>query len=118
MSDYVLDKLAASQISQGHAKVLVGLEAQEQRVVCDTIMGQKLSVRETEQLVNEMKCEKIPDTKKVPKKSEGIDLAAYKKLIEENVPFRISVKRSKVEIAFDNEEELKDFLKRVAIQPR
>jgi ParB family chromosome partitioning protein len=109
LSDYVLDKVATGQVSQGHAKMLVGLDEKDQRVVCDTIVGQKLSVRETEELVGGMKGR--PEKKRNGHRPEGIDLNAYKEVIEENVPFRISVKRSKVEITFENEEELKDFLK-------
>ncbi|MCF6201617.1 MAG: ParB/RepB/Spo0J family partition protein, partial [Hydrogenimonas sp.] len=52
LDEYVLQKLLSSQISQGHAKVLVGLDEKDQRIVCDTIIGQKLSVRETERLVS------------------------------------------------------------------
>jgi ParB family chromosome partitioning protein len=109
LSDYVLDKVAAGQVSQGHAKMLVGLDEKDQRVVCDTIVGQKLSVRETEELVGSMKGRQ--ERKRNDGKPAGIDLNAYREVIEENVPFRISVKRSKVEITFETEEELKDFLK-------
>ena len=117
LDDYVLERLEKGQITQGHAKVLVGLDAKEQRILCDTIVGQKLSVRETEQLVNENRGGKTEPKRKVRKESDALDLNAYRELIEQNVPFRISVKRSKVEIAFRNEEELKEFLKRFAVQP-
>ncbi len=113
LDDYVIDKLANAQISQGHAKVLVGLDASQQRVVCDTIMGQKLSVRETEQLVQEMK-NKPHATSRKKSVSRGFDLTPYRDLITESVPFRISVKKSKVEVAFENEEELKNFIKRLS----
>ncbi|WP_457597598.1 ParB/RepB/Spo0J family partition protein [Hydrogenimonas sp.] len=114
LDGYVIDKVASGQVSQGHAKILVGLDPKEQRIVCDTIVGQKLSVREAEALVGGMKPQKERKSgaKEAPKK--GIDLSAYREVIEENVPFRISVKRSKVEISFENEEELKDFLRAFA----
>ncbi|WP_456380757.1 ParB/RepB/Spo0J family partition protein [Hydrogenimonas sp.] len=117
LDGYVLEKLSLAQISQGHAKVLVGLGEREQRVVCDTIVGQKLSVRETEQLVNEMKSERpVRKESRSETKSEGFDLSAYRKLIKEHVPFRINIKKSKVEISFKNEEELKEFIKRMSHQ--
>ena len=111
LSDYVIEKIASGQISQGHAKMMVGLDEKDQRIVCDTVVGQKLSVRQTEELVGGMK--EGDRLSRPPKKAKtpGIDLNAYREVIEENVPFRISVKRSKVEIAFENEEELKEFLK-------
>ena len=111
LCDYVLDKIASSLISQGHAKVLIGLSEKEQKVVCDTIIGQKLSVRETEQLVSGMKSD-IKKNDKILKKSIGIDLSAYVDIIKDNVPYKVSVKKSRVEISFSNENELKEFLKR------
>ena len=114
LSDYVIEKLSKSQISQGHAKVLVGLDEKDQHILCDTIVGQKLSVRETEQLVNDMKPGRKPEKRNTEKTSNGFDLSAYRELIQENVPFRINVKRSKVEISFENEEELKKFIKKMA----
>jgi len=114
LSDYVVDKIASGQISQGHAKMLVGLEEKEQRIVCDTIVGQKLSVRQTEALVNGMKKPGAKAPKPKPAKETCFELGAYREVIEENVPFRISVKRTKIEISFQNEEELKDFLKKFA----
>ena len=116
LSDYVIEKLSSSQITQGHAKVLVGLDEKDQRVVCDTIVGQKLSVRETEQLVSGMKPEEKHTKRTVEKKAQGFDLSAYRELIRKNVPFRINVKRSKVEISFDSEEELKKFIKKMAYE--
>jgi len=111
LCDYVLDKIANSAISQGHAKVLIGLSDKEQKIVCDTIIGQKLSVRETEQLVSKMKSDAEKD-KKIEKKSIGLDLSAYADIIKDNIPYKVSVKKSKVEISFLNEDELKEFLKR------
>jgi len=43
------------KISQGHAKVLVGLDEKKERLIVDTILGQKLSVRECEELVKRVK---------------------------------------------------------------
>jgi len=111
LCDYVLDKIANSAISQGHAKVLIGLSDKEQKIVCDTIIGQKLSVRETEQLVSNMKSDTDKD-KKIVKKSAGLDLSAYTEIIKDNIPYNVNVKKSKVEISFLNEDELKEFLKR------
>ncbi|NEW60321.1 ParB/RepB/Spo0J family partition protein, partial [Sulfurovum sp. bin170] len=50
LSDYVQKKLIQNDISQGHAKILVGFEEKEQKLFVDTIIGQKLSVREAERL--------------------------------------------------------------------
>lgn len=55
LSAYVQQALASNKISAGHAKIMLGLSSDEQKMVCDSIVGQKLSVRETEKLVKEIK---------------------------------------------------------------
>ncbi|EAH8344263.1 ParB/RepB/Spo0J family partition protein [Campylobacter coli] len=49
------DLIANGKISQGHAKVLVGLDKEDEKVLVDSILGQKLSVRDTERLVQKVK---------------------------------------------------------------
>lgn len=49
------DLIASGKISQGHAKVLVGLDKEDEKVLVDSILGQKLSVRDTERLVQKVK---------------------------------------------------------------
>jgi len=55
LCSYVQQFLASNKISAGHAKVMLGLSDNEQKMVCDSIIGQKLSVRETEKLVKDLK---------------------------------------------------------------
>ncbi|TQR61388.1 ParB/RepB/Spo0J family partition protein [Campylobacter troglodytis] len=43
------------KLSQGHAKMLVGLDKNDQKMVLDTILGQKLNVRDTERLIQRVK---------------------------------------------------------------
>ncbi|MCW1359856.1 ParB/RepB/Spo0J family partition protein [Campylobacter jejuni] len=43
------------KISQGHAKVIAGLEAKDEKMLVNTILGQRLSVRDTEKIVQKMK---------------------------------------------------------------
>ena len=64
LSSYVQQFLAADKISAGHAKVMLGLSDDEQKMVCDSVIGQKLSVRETEKLVKDLKDKKSPKATK------------------------------------------------------
>lgn len=64
LSSYVQQLLANNKITAGHAKIMLGLEEEQQKLVADSIIGQKLSVRETEKLVKDLK---EPSTKKVQK---------------------------------------------------
>ncbi len=72
LSSYAQQFLASSKISAGHAKVMLGLSDNEQKMVCDSIIGQKLSVRETEKLVKDLK-ERTNPNKKLKVKNTNFD---------------------------------------------
>ncbi len=109
LSSYVQGKLANGIISQGHAKVLVGFNEKEQKVLVDTIIGQKLSVRESELLAKKRKSiEDEPTTTFTPKKESFI--GNYEKKIKEQLPFDFKVKNNALEINFKSTEEIEKFL--------
>lgn len=58
LSSNVQKLLIDEKITQGHAKVLVGLEENMQEKFAHTIIGRKLSVRETEKMVQNLKKDK------------------------------------------------------------
>lgn len=70
LSSYVQQFLASNKISAGHAKVMLGLTDDEQKMVTDSVIGQKLSVRETEKLVKDIKEKNNPKPKKEKKASD------------------------------------------------
>ena len=55
LSDEIKDLLNENKITQGHAKMLVTLDNREQKLVADSIIGQKLNVRDTETLIKKIK---------------------------------------------------------------
>jgi ParB family chromosome partitioning protein len=55
LSDKARKALVEGKISAGHAKVIVGLEEKEQSLMIDSIIGQKLSVRDVEHMAKSMK---------------------------------------------------------------
>lgn len=69
LSEYVQDLIVQNKLTQGHAKIMVGLPEKEQQVLADSVIGQKLSVRETEQLAKNMKLGQ--SNRQVPKKSKN-----------------------------------------------
>lgn len=108
LCSYVQDKLTAGLISQGHAKVLVGFTEKEQKILVDTIIGQKLSVRESELLAKKKKAneeEKIAPSKKIESFVNHYDAK-----IKERLPFAYKVKNNAIEINFKNAEEIEKFL--------
>lgn len=67
LSSYVQQMLANNKISGGHGKVMLGLDEETQKKVADSVYGQKLSVRETEALVRELKANDSNNNKNVSK---------------------------------------------------
>lgn len=108
LSDYVQEKLIHGDISQGHAKVLVGFTNDEQKLMVDTIIGQKLSVREAELLAKRSK-EVQGVTPKKPTKQQSFILN-HKEDISKKLPFAFKLKQDKLEISFKSETELQKFL--------
>ena len=105
---YVQEKLTSGSISQGHAKILVGFDETEQRLLVDTIIGQKLSVRETEHLV---KNKKLKEENIEPEEKKPNFIMGYKSRLEDQLPFKIKMKNNSLEINFKNNDEIENFLK-------
>ena len=64
LSVYAQQMVSSDKITLGHAKVIVSLDEETQKKVIDTIIGQKLSVRETEKLLKDMKLSSVKENKK------------------------------------------------------
>lgn len=47
--------IAEGKISQGHAKILVGLNKKDEKMITNSIIGQQLSVHDTEKIVKKIK---------------------------------------------------------------
>ncbi len=112
LSPYTQDLIKEGKISQGHAKVLVGLDKEDEKKIVDTIIGQKLSVRESEELVRKLKNKK-QDSKKSDKKDLKTDikpkLLNVKKALE-NLGIKSNIKDDKLTLKFDDEEKIDNFL--------
>jgi len=109
LSSYVQDKLTLGFISQGHAKILVGFNDVEQRLLVDTIIGQKLSVRESELLA---KSKKNLEDEKEKNQEKVVDPFSekYNRSFQERLPFAFKVKNNRLEINFKNDDEVEKFL--------
>ncbi|QKE29251.1 chromosome partitioning protein [Arcobacter acticola] len=107
LSSYVQQFLATDKISAGHAKVMIGLSVDEQKMVCDSIIGQKLSVRETEKLVKDLK-EKNSDKPKKKKESNTYDINPLKNLmnkLQEN-DLKVKVEKNYFKIEFNSQDDI------------
>ena len=106
LSNYAQKALQEGKITPGHAKVLVGLDEKEQQVLVDSIVGQKLSVRDVEKITSHQK------NKSTNLKSEcvSVDVEPVVSLLRE-YGFEVKKSRNKVSIEFTNSNEVDKFLK-------
>lgn len=111
--DKTKEALSDNKISQGHAKVLVGLDKENEEEVLNTIIGQKLSVRQTEDLVK-----KIKNGKKLGIKKEKLDfnfISEIKNLKTKLSNFgKISIKDRKISIEFKDINEIKKLIDKIS----
>ncbi|MCD6212090.1 MAG: ParB/RepB/Spo0J family partition protein [Sulfurovum sp.] len=106
LSSYAQKKIVYGKISQGHAKILVGLDEKKQKIVIDSIIGQKLSVRDAEKMVKRYK---DVDTVVLTSPKTGL-LDPYAKELGSLLPFKHKIKAKSIEISLTNEKDIKNFL--------
>lgn len=99
--------LIEKNISAGHAKVLVGLADKEQELMVNSIIGQKLSVREVEFMIKNMKTEE--DVQKPVSKKISYDFSNLKDKLED-FGFKYKTSGNKITLEFSSEDEISEFL--------
>lgn len=95
LSSYVQQMLANEKITAGHAKVMIGLDDETQRKITDSIIGQKLSVRETEQLIGEIKRVEKTTTKKTKSKLKTYNFEPLADIVSNLSKDKLKVKAEK-----------------------
>ena len=107
LSSYVQQFLATDKISAGHAKMMIGLTAEEQKKICDTIIGQKLSVRETEKLIKDLKEKDTPKPKK-EKVTNSYNISNLKSFAEflKNDKIKAKIDKNSIKIEFNSQEDI------------
>ena len=107
LSSYVQQFLATDKISAGHAKMMIGLTAEEQKKICDTIIGQKLSVRETEKLIKDLKEKDSPKPKK-EMVTNSYNLSNLKSFAEflKNDKIKAKIDKNSIKIEFNSQEDI------------
>ena len=88
------------KLTQGHAKVIVGLEPNDEKTAVDTIIGQRLSVRETENLVKNLK-NKLPPKTALKLDERYLERLANLKEIFSKFDVPVKIKGKKITIEFD-----------------
>ena len=110
LPDSVQKMLSDEQLSMGHARALLGLELQESQAnLAQRIVKERLSVRETERLVqNQAVDTKIQDTSTPNKNDANIRAAELKlkRFLGTQVRIQIGTKGGKISIEFGSASEL------------
>lgn len=99
--------LVEGKITAGHAKVIVGLDPSEQSLMVDSIIGQKLSVRDVESMVKKIKLPSVPSAE--PVTSSSLDLGPLKKRLGD-LGYKCGTKGDKLVIEFANNGQIESFL--------
>ncbi|MBD3794461.1 MAG: ParB/RepB/Spo0J family partition protein [Epsilonproteobacteria bacterium] len=105
LSRYVQDKVSSRELSQGHAKMLVGLSLSEQEDIANSIISQDLSVREAENLIKLKKGSLYQSSLE-----ESQKLIEYGNDFKELLPFKFKFKKNSLEINFKDVEEIEKFI--------
>ncbi|MDQ1243881.1 MAG: ParB family transcriptional regulator, chromosome partitioning protein [Campylobacterota bacterium] len=99
--------LIEKKISTGHAKVLVGLDEKQQQLIVNSIVGQKLSVREVEATIKSIK----NNNNESQNKKESVSFG-FKQIKEKlsSLGFKTKSSNKSLTIEFDNENQISDLL--------
>ena len=99
--------LIDKKVTAGHAKVLVGLDDKQQQLVVNSIIGQKLSVREVESMIKSMKnSTSIPSTKPAVESYNFDDI----KERFDTLGFKAKSSNNKITLEFQSQAEVNEFL--------
>ncbi|MEA3371652.1 MAG: ParB/RepB/Spo0J family partition protein [Campylobacterota bacterium] len=99
--------LVEKKITAGHAKVLVGLDEKQQQLIVNSIVGQKLSVREVELMIKNMKTT-TPVQKDKPV-SISYDFNGVKDRFE-HLSCNTKISKNKLTLEFNSQDEIEEFL--------
>ena len=99
--------LIEKKITAGHAKVLVGLDEKQQQLVVNSIIGQKLSVREVESMIKNMKNITPVSSNKPTIKSYDFDDVKER---FDLLGFNAKSSNNKITLEFQSQDEVNEFL--------
>ncbi len=113
LSVYTQQLISANKISQGHAKLLVGLKEEEQRQIVDSIIGQRLSVRETEVLVKNLKEKNSGEEAKKIVTESKFNFQQFDNVISKlkNQNIDMKIHKNNIKITINSQEDIEKILK-------
>lgn len=107
----VQNLLIEGKISQGHAKILVNLNEKDLNLAVDSIIGQKLSVSQSEKLVQKLKTSNDKNTAKIHTNSEINEALKTLSLAFKNLKIDSKIKGESLVLSFKNKEKISNLVK-------
>ncbi len=109
LSDKTKKLLSNGRLSQGHAKIIVGLSSIDEENIVNTILGQKLSVRDTEILVKKIKSDNNPYKIKKKKLVPFQDNLKSIKIKLNEIGFKSKIGKNSITVILDDQEKIDKF---------
>lgn len=107
----VQNLLIEGKISQGHAKILVNLNEKDLNLAVDSIIGQKLSVSQSEKLVQKLKTSNDKSSAKIHTNSEINEALKTLSLAFKNLNIDSKIKGESLVLSFKNKEKISNLVK-------
>ena len=87
--------VADGRLTEGHGRALGGLQVEHQERVLDSVIGQDLSVRQTEELVRRLREPRPATTAQAPKRRPDPDLERVEEDLRRSLGTKVSLARSR-----------------------
>ncbi len=119
LTDFVKDKLNSGDIDMGHARALISLSADQQNMVCQKIINEKLSVRKVEELI-QSGITKVNNKKISKDNNKNNDIEILQKEFSEKLGFPVTIENKNnnsglIKIKYRNLDELDILLNKLKL---
>ncbi|NCX68155.1 MAG: ParB/RepB/Spo0J family partition protein [Betaproteobacteria bacterium] len=119
LTDFVKDKLNLGDIDMGHARALISLSADQQNMVCQKIINEKLSVRKVEELI-QSGITKVNNKKISKDNNKNNDIEILQKEFSEKLGFPVTIENKNnnsglIKIKYRNLDELDILLNKLKL---
>ena len=119
LTDFVKDKLNSGDIDMGHARALISLSADQQNMVCQKIINEKLSVRKVEELI-QSGISKVNNKKISKDNNKNNDIEILQKEFSDKLGFPVTIENKNnnsglIKIKYRNLDELDILLNKLKL---
>lgn len=119
LTDFVKDKLNSGDIDMGHARALISLSADQQNMVCQKIINEKLSVRKVEELI-QSGITKVNNKKISKVNNKNNDIEILQKEFSDKLGFPVTIENKNnnsglIKIKYRNLDELDILLNKLKL---